>query len=505
MPLRCFGLPALAASLARARRSRRSWRHGAGSARSRPMSPSVTAASRSRRCCGSSSRRRCLPMSARSRPWACAVQPLVAVAVAAGLAAWLALLYSLHGVRRCRRPRRGARQRRRAARPLPPLGRRRHGAVGRPFISSSPSITGCASARGACRRRVRQRRGLRRRRRRDAGLARHAAGRPCPLRGAGAVAALWRGWSPLRRAARGRRAHAAAASRGAGHELRAPLNTLLAVSARLEPAETRAGAAHAVESVRAARRATDAAPARGEFRAARRAGRRGGDSEEAEGKGLALSFSFDPRLPHVCRGAPGIAAPAADSRSSTVAAAGPADVAATASPRASPTSARLRLAVRGSAAEDDAPGRAIAASLAAALGGSVAFDGATATAELPLACDEGAAATRSRRAALSRSSPRTASWPSDSARWLAAWGAETQWLAGDDAASLDGARVHRLIDGRADPLGALSLAHRLADAAPRPVRRARRGERGGGRARRIAACRGDRGAGHRGRARRARC
>ena len=415
-----------------------------------------------------------------------AVQPLVAVAVAAGLAAWLALLYSLTASDAA------AGRAVALASDVALLGLFLHwgGAATAPWAAFYLVLAfdyglrfgRVAFAAAACGSAV--------------GFAAVAAATPVwramPLADLALFAALallpLYGMVLLRRAAAGD--EDAAAMR---RELRAPLDALLAVSARLEPAE-RELVRTAVESVRAAA-GEDAAPAQDFVLRDVLAGAVA--MKEAEGTRLALSFSFDPRLPHLCRGAPGLLRRLLLALLDR-AAAGPADVAATLAAR-EPEGVRLRLTVRGSAAEDDAPGRAIAASLAAALGGSVAFDGATATAELPLACDDGAAAPdlAGRTIAVVTQDRELAQRIPLAARGLGRRDA----VARRHRRLARRRRVHR---HHRRPRRSAWRTEPRAPSGGRGgrLRRARRGGRTGGRARRIAACRGGGGAGHRGRARR---
>jgi CheY-like chemotaxis protein/signal transduction histidine kinase len=240
-----------------------------------------------------------------------------------------------------------------------------------------------------------------------------------------------------------------------GRELRAPLDALDTAAVRL--------AAQAVREIVAALH--DDPPVAQNFVLREALGAAVAMARpRAEASGIDLTFVFDPRLPHVCRGAPSLMRRLLGALlDGALAGAEAGPVAVVAAPVEG--EARLRLAVRGGSAAD-ALGRAIAVALAAELGGTVAFDAGGAGAELPLVRDEEAAAPDliNRKVAVVTTDRELAE---RLCPWLAGWGADAQWFTAADAAlaSLGSERLVAVLDGRHDPLAALSLAHRLATGA----------------------------------------
>ncbi len=230
---------------------------------------------------------------------------------------------------------------------------------------------------------------------------------------------------------------------------------------------------------------------------------------QAEAKGLELALTIDPRLPHVCRGLPlqlrqVLMNLLANALKFTPR--GHVGVAATLAGRGANT-VRLRLAVRDEgigvpaaarerifqifAQGDDTfsdryggtgLGLAIAKQLVDLMDGTITLEselgaGSTFTVELPLACEEDATLRPpdliGRRVVIVTPDRELAATLQ---AWLRAWRAETQWYAtGEDALTVLGGehgttRHILLIDGRADPVAGLSLAHRFASgAALRPT------------------------------------
>jgi len=302
------------------------------------------------------------------------------------------------------------------------------------------------------------------------------------------------------------------------HELRAPLNTLIGVGALLARTRPDAAQREMVATVQLAARTLlglindlldparledGEAPQRSESFALREV--LGGAvailRPQVEARGLELSLVVDPRLPHVCRGLPlQLRQLLMNLLANAIAAAPRSNLAVNATlVEREPGQVRLRLVVRAEPAGavsppaergnglfaqaeephapdggDGALGLAIADALVEQMGGTIASDdeGVT-TIEIALACDEEAAAPppdlMGRRLALVTPDRELADRLQT---WLKAWRGETQWYAeGEDALTvLGGAARHVVvIDGRHDPLGGLSLAHRLATASPHPT------------------------------------
>jgi two-component system, sensor histidine kinase RpfC len=301
------------------------------------------------------------------------------------------------------------------------------------------------------------------------------------------------------------------------HELRAPLTTLIGVGALLARTRPDAAQREMVATVQLAARTLLGLindlldPARLEEGEATQRSESfvlrevlGGACAilrpQLEARGLELSLVVDPRLPHVCKGLPLqlrqllmnlLANAIAETPRSNLA------VNATLVER-EPGQVRLRLVVQaertGAApaergggffapAEepgspdggDGALGLAIADALVEQMDGTLLLNPevGSATIEIALGCDEEAAALppdlTGRRLALVT---RDRELADRLQTWLKAWRGETQWYAdGEDALTvLGGAARHVVvIDGRHDPLGGLSLAHRLATASPHPT------------------------------------
>ncbi len=289
------------------------------------------------------------------------------------------------------------------------------------------------------------------------------------------------------------------------HELRAPLNTLNGMAAllgrtRLEPAQRDMAAslevaarcliAVAREVLEPARRQTEESFVLREALADAAALMR----PQAEARGFTLALVLDPRLPHVCRGKKlELRQLVINLLRQEIERAARRDIvlAATLTERA-PGSVRVRIVVRAegpaagppperlaglfaaadASSDESRVAASIAAALAAELGGTLAAQpDDTFIVELALSCDEDGVARppdlRGRRVAIVTPDRELAERLQAS---LALWHGETQWyVEEEDALAVLGSGGHLVvIDGRRDPLAGLSLAHRFATAQQRP-------------------------------------